>query len=270
VAIRRRPLADRPPDAAGLALRLERAEAEQLARAGAPGLAGALEVAGGLAVSKGSRSQASAALGLGLAGPVSRSALDRVEAHLGALGGAVRVELCPQADPSLCRELARRGYRLERFHQVLSRPVVPLSAPARAGPEVRPIRAAEERAFAEVFARAHLGRAPVSREEAEDLLAIGRAEGSCALAAFDGGRVVAVAVVSARDGVAALSGAGVLPRWRGRGIQLALVRARLAWAEAHGCDVAAATAAPGSTSQRNLERAGFRVAYPKSVMVRGG
>jgi GNAT superfamily N-acetyltransferase len=263
-------LADRPPDAAGLALRLERAEAEQLARAGAPGLAGALEVAGGVAVSKGPRSQASAALGLGLAGPVSRSALDRVEAHLGAFGDPVRVELCPHADPSLSRELARRGYRVERFHQVLARAVMPLPAPTRACPEVRPIRAGEERAFADVFARAHLGRAPASDEEIDDLLAIGRAEGSSALVAFEGGRVVAVALVSAREGVAALSGAGVLPAWRGRGVQLALVRARLAWAAARACDVAAATAAPGSASQRTLERAGFRVAYPKAVMVRGG
>jgi GNAT superfamily N-acetyltransferase len=262
-------LADRPPDAAGLALRLERAEAEQLARAGAPGPAGALEVAGGLAVSKGPRSQASAAFGLGLAGPVPRSALDQVEAHLGASGGAVRVELCPHADPSLSGELARRGYRVERLHLVLARPVLPLPAPAAAIPEVRPIRAGEERAFAEVFARAHLGCAPASDEEADDLLAIGRAEGSGALAAFEDGRVVAVAVVSARDGVAALSCAGVLPAWRGRGIQLALVRARLAWAAGHGCHVAAATTAPGSTSQRTLERAGFRVVYPKAVMVRG-
>ena len=218
----RRMLPDRPPDAAGLALRLERAEAEQLASAGAPGLAGALEVAGGLAVSKGPGSYASAVFGLGLGGPVSPSALDEVEAHLGAFGGAVRVELCLHADPAFSRELARRGYVVEGFHQVLVRPVLPLPPPGLAVAEVRPIRAGEEGAFA----------------------------------------------VSARDGVAALSGAGVLPAWRGQGLQLALVRARLAWAAARGCAVAAATTEPGSTSQRTLERAGFRVAYPKAVMVR--
>ena len=272
MAIRRISLAPAQRDPAALAVRIERAEAEQLARTGAPGPAGALEVAGGVAVSKGPRSPSSSAFGLGLRGPIWQEDLDRVEAHLGALGGEVRVELCAHADASLPVELGRRGYRVERFLLVLSSPIaVPPPAAGRAGRvKVRQIAVDEERAFAEAFALAHLGTAPAPEDAAEDLLAIPRAEGSACFAALDGTSIVAVAVVSAHQGVASLSGAGVLPAWRGRGLQLALVQARLAWAAAHGCDLAASAVDPGGASQRTLERAGFRVAYPKAVMVRGG
>jgi GNAT superfamily N-acetyltransferase len=261
-----------PRDPAALAQRIERAEADQLARTGPPGLAGALDVGGALAVSKGPRSPSSAAFGLGLHGAVSPQELDRVEAHLGALGGDVRIELCAHADPSLASELGRRGYRVERFLLVLSRVVgPPLPAAGRPGRvTVREIAAGEERAFADAFALAHLGAAPAPEDGAEDLLAIPRAEGSACFAALDGASLVAVAVVSSHAGVASLSGAGVVPAWRGRGLQHALVRARLAWAAQRGCDVAACAVEPAGASQRTLERAGFHVAYPKAVMVRGG
>lgn len=263
-----------------LAARVERAEAEQLARTGSPGDAGALHVAGGIAVSKGPRSTLSAAFGLGLSGAVPAEDLDRVEAHLGAVGGEVRVELCADADPSLAAELARRGYRAERFHLVLSRRVAARAPSARrrrgaqgrvAAPlPVRPVAPGEARAWVDAFAVAHLGAAPATDAEADDLLTLPRGEGNVCFAAVDAGVPVAVGVVSAHAGVAVLSGAGVVPGWRGRGLQLALIQARLAWAADHGCDLAASAVELGGPSQRNLERAGFRVAYPKIVMVRGG
>jgi GNAT superfamily N-acetyltransferase len=275
MAVRKLSRARLRPGPAALALRLERAEAEQLARTGSPGPAGALPVAGGLAVSKGPRSQSSAAFGLGLAGRVSAEDLRHVEAHLGALGGAVRIELCAYADPSLAPELARRGYRPERFHQVLVREVDADSPAARPGAvpwadelEVREVRADEARAWVDAFAVAHLGAPPATEAEAEDLLAVPRTEGNACFAAIDRGAPVAVAVVSAHGGVALLSGAGVVPAWRGRGLQLALVEARLAWAARNGCELAACAVEPGGASQRTLEKAGFRVAYPKLVMVR--
>ncbi len=43
---------------------------------------------------------------------------------------------------------------------------------------------------------------------------------------------------------------------------------RLDYAAAAGCQLATMGALPGSTSQRNAERLGFRVAYTKLVLVR--
>ena len=65
------------------------------------------------------------------------------------------------------------------------------------------------------------------------------------------------------DGVAHLAGASTMPDGRKRGAQLALLGHRLRYAAAHGCDVALMAALPGSSSQRNAERNGFRIAYTR-------
>jgi hypothetical protein len=48
----------------------------------------------------------------------------------------------------------------------------------------------------------------------------------------------------------------------------------LRYAAAHGCDIAMMGASPGSDSQRNAEREGFRIAYTrlkwKRVQTAGG
>ncbi len=257
------------PDPVSVALRIERAEALQLAETGSPGRVGALEVGGGIAVSKGPRSPFSAAFGLGLHGTVSDEDLARVEAHLGALGGDVRIELCAHADPSLGDALARRGYAVERFHQVWWRVPGRVNVPSN-GVRVRPIRRDEERAWAEAFARVHLPTGISSSSAEDSVAAIVTAEGSVCFAVFEGGTPVGVGVVSAQGRTAVLSAAGVLPEKRGHGLHLALTAARLSWASDHGCDLAASVTGAGTASQRNLEKAGFRAAYPKAVMLRRG
>jgi len=56
--------------------------------------------------------------------------------------------------------------------------------------------------------------------------------------------------------------------FRGRGIQNGLVATRLKAAASAGCTTASVLATPGSVSHRNLERAGFRVAYTRSTLQR--
>jgi len=248
-------------------MRIENAQAEQLDRTGRAG-APSLHVAGGRSVFKGPRSPFSAAIGVGLAGPVTAEDVDRIEAHLGPGGGPVRIEVGPWSDPSLAAELARRGYLIERFHQVWWRPPLPLPPPA--GVEVRPIRPGEERAWIDLFAQAYLGRPVQSGAQAEAFLAMTRAEGNVCFFALEAGAPAAVAIASDTGGLALLSGAGVPAASRGRGLQLALVQARLVWAAERRCDIAASATEPGTASQRTLERAGFRCAYPKVVMVRAG
>ncbi len=102
----------------------------------------------------------------------------------------------------------------------------------------------------------------------QSLLALTAAAGSACFAAFREGELAGVAMVSGHQGVATLSGAGVLPAHRGHALQLALVGARVRWAASRGLDLAAATTPPGTASQRTLEKAGFRCAYPKAVLVR--
>lgn len=211
----------------------------------------------------GARSPFSSAVGVGIGLVVGEEDVDRIEAHLGLGGGPVRVEVTPFTDPSLTEELGRRGYQLERFFQVWVR-----SPPADApGSGVRVATPDEVGTWVELFSRAFLGAPTQSDAQREALRCMAQAEGSVPWLALESGSPVGVALSSAEGGVAWLSGAGVLPASRGRGLQGALVRARLAWAAAQGCDLAASATEPGTASQRTLEKCGFRVAYPKAVLV---
>ena len=95
-----------------------------------------------------------------------------------------------------------------------------------------------------------------------------RVGGMLGLLARVEGEPAGAASLLIRDGLAMLCGASTLPRFRNRGIQTALFHARLAHAAQAGCKIAQFGAEPGSTSHRNAERRGFRVAYTKLVLVR--
>src|SRR5262249_17024588 len=83
------------------------------------------------------------------------------------------------------------------------------------------------------------------------------------LAELDG-RAIATGVLSMHGGIAPLAGASTIPDGRRRGAQNALLDARLQFAAERGCDLALMGAAPGSGSQRNAERNGFRIAYTRT------
>ncbi len=70
-----------------------------------------------------------------------------------------------------------------------------------------------------------------------------------------------------RDGVALLFSASTRFQFRKRGVQTALITARLQAAAHAGCDLAMVLTTPGSASERNIQRAGFRVAYTKPTMI---
>ena len=59
-----------------------------------------------------------------------------------------------------------------------------------------------------------------------------------------------------------------LAEFRGRGVQTALLHARLAAAAEAGCEYAVVVTQGGTTSQRNCERLGFRVAYSKVTVIK--
>lgn len=73
------------------------------------------------------------------------------------------------------------------------------------------------------------------------------------------GKPVGMASFPILNGVGFLGTAGVLPEYRRRGVQRALIRQRLADTTALGCDLVLAGGSPGSTTYRNFERAGFRL-----------
>lgn len=75
-------------------------------------------------------------------------------------------------------------------------------------------------------------------------------------------------VVIRQHKVFALCGAGTLTEYRGHGLQTALLRVRMAAAAMAGCEYAVVVTQGGTTSQRNAERLGFRVAYSKVTVIK--
>lgn len=74
-----------------------------------------------------------------------------------------------------------------------------------------------------------------------------------------------VGVLYMENGIGLLADAATLPAFRGKGCHTAMIHYRIAQAEKQNCDLLTSFVEFGSTSHMNLERAGLRVAYTKSM-----
>lgn len=264
------------------AARIEQGEAA-LARAVADGVAaGGGEVAvdpiaGGYAVLARPGLPTNKVAGCGFAEPLDLDALTAIEATWWARSEPVRFELATLAAPSMHRALAGRGYLLDGFEHVLVRRLAPADAHAEAAAgvtveEVTPATAADWlRVSIDGFGHPD-GASPLDPPIPTDLLATIFADLSAAalpryLARVDG---VPAGIASARyaDGVVQLCGAATAPAFRRRGVQRALLTARLAHAVAAGCELAVVTTSPASQSQANVMRVGFALGYARAVWLR--
>ncbi len=115
-------------------------------------------------------------------------------------------------------------------------------------------------------AGASLPKWQISSRELNQVVA--HSKGLSFMAELDGKPIGTGALTIAGD-VALLAGASTIPAARRQGAQLALLEERLRYAAAQGCTVAMMVAQPGSGSQRNAERHGFRIAYTRTKWSRG-
>jgi hypothetical protein len=255
-----------------LARRLERADAaKHLAYAEARArLLGAdccawETIGGGYAVFAGTDNPYSRVVGLGLDGPICVAAFEQCEAFYRRRGAQPAFSLCPLADPTLLVRLNHRGYRIEMFMHVWFRPLAagetfPMPPP---GISVRASEPEEADLWTLVAFRGGL--------DSDEAIPNARviiapypfmAHTRCWLATRDG-ELAGAATLAIHDGVASLFGASTRVPHRNRGVQHALITARLTAAVASGCELAVVHTEPGSDSQRNVERLGFRLAYTK-------
>lgn len=267
-----------------LAARIERVETELIAAASraarrrhadAPGFV--IPVAGGVASFAEHGSPWNKVAGLGFAGVPSTAELDEVEHAFAARGAPVQIELAHLADPAIGATLNERGYRLESYENVLGRALAPAPDPATPpGIEVRRSDDDEFESWLRVVAdgvehpdtqglAAHEEFPRDVYEAAERDMAVAGVERYVALrdGVFAGG-----GALRRSAGIAQLAGAATAPAHRRRGVQTALLAARLVDAATTGCDVAVVTTQPGSRSQQNVQRMGFDLLYTRAVLVR--
>ncbi len=131
-----------------------------------------------------------------------------------------------------------------------------------AGIEIRRLRPDEWQHWAAVVSADGVQAIPGAVARAPHLLATRNVN---VLAAQAGDRVVAVGMLHIYGKVGLLRGGVVLPEWRGRGIQRALIAARARLAQELGCDTVSSQAAPDTVSARNLARMGLATVAVRDV-----
>jgi hypothetical protein len=266
-----------------LAGRIERAEAQLIAlcseasrrRAGTAGFV--IPIAGGVASFAGEDSPYNKVAGLGFGGVPDPAALDEIEKAFADCGSPVQIELAHLADPAIGALLAGRGYRLESFENVLGHVLTGESERVMPpGIEVRPSGEEEFETWLDVVADGSVHpdtqgvpwHEEFSRETIIGAERDSAAAGDVRYAALRDGVIVGGATMRMAEGVAQLTGAATVPAHRRRGVQTALLSARLADAAAAGCDVAVIITQPGSKSQQNAQRQGFDLLYTRAVLVK--
>ena len=267
-----------------LAERIEQAEAQLIAEASRAarrrqaGTAGfVIPVSGGVASFAEQGSPFNKVAGLGFGGVPGAAALDEVERAFTVCGAVVQIEIAHLADPAIGALLTGRGYRLVSFENVLG--LLLADVPERITPpgvEVRPSGDDQFESWLDVVADgfAHPDAQGVPSHEEFPREVIARAERDFAAAgviryvAVRDGVIAGGASFRVAGGIAQLTGAATAPAHRRRGIQTALLSARLADAAAAGCDIAVVTTQPGSKSQQNMQRQGFDLLYTRAVLVK--
>ena len=229
------------------------------------------EVCGGHMSFCGLGSPVGRAVGLGLDRAFIAADLDHVEAFYRSHKAPAQVDLCPMHEPAVFEMFKERGYAIAELNNVLYRKLdAEEKAPAPpAGCEIR---------------RAHLDEAEVTGAIVESaffpdgapeafrglITPLYQMESALAFVASIEGKLVAcgTGLVIPEHKVFALCGAGTLAEYRGRGLQTALLRVRMVAAVEAGCEYAVVVTQGGTTSQRNAERLGFRVAYSKVTVIK--
>jgi GNAT superfamily N-acetyltransferase len=240
-----------------------------------------LDVGGGVALWLGEGGLVNVAAGLAMDGPIGEQELRLIEDFYTRRGAAPMLATCPFADPTLFALLGKCGWQLTEFENVLcleldgepgaaaQRPPGVESgartAPAPPSPpglELRvcttptdrgPWGALAARGFSDEVepGPAHVEFGEIMAAHQGQILVLGTIDGHPA----------GTGSLEIFEDVAWLSADSTIPEFRGRGLQQAIQRYRIELAREAGCTLVVTEAMPGSGSQRNMERLGFRVIY---------
>ena len=230
-----------------------------------------LRVGGGVALWFSPGNVVNGSFGLGMNGPVEQEEVAALIAFLEEHGAPASINVCPLADPSLLRWLAHYGFVATDFETVLYQPLpAPEPVPLASNMRIAIAGSEEER---ELWA---LLEARGFRDDnfTDDDLVLSRALSlrgdAMPFIGYVDGEPAGTGMLVIADGVAMFNGDSTLPAMRGRGVQSAMLAERLRVASAQGADLAVIEAAPGGTSERNQQRAGFRIAYTRVTVEKPG
>lgn len=219
------------------------------------------------------------AVGWGKDGDPGGNALQELDSLFAAIGLAPEIHVSPFASPSTFEALVANGYEqtglLSTFWCHLedsANEKPPVGMAGTAAVETQLVAAHETEKFIETSIAGFQSNGR-SREllGALAMIATRRADTQLFVALVDGeiaGSAALASIETSNGGVAHLYLDSTLPDYRGRGVQQALIQARLHEARRRGLSLATAITRVGDGSARNAERAGLRNAYMTRIFTR--
>lgn len=216
--------------------------------------------------------------GLGFDGVPDADTMARVERAFAERSAPPVVEIATHADPAVFAMLGERGYRLAGFEDVVAiEPTRARRAERAAGVEVvcapsgadlAAWRSCVIEGFAAPDTQGIASHEQFPRAVVDGAMRdMAQVDGFTAWSVHVDGEPVAAGGMRLHGGVAHLCGAATLPAFRRRGLQSALITARLAHAAELGCELVVAVTQPGSKSQQNMHAAGFWRLHSRAVMM---
>jgi GNAT superfamily N-acetyltransferase len=172
----------------------------------------------------------------------------------------VDIELCPYVGNTLVTHLSQNGYKISELNNVslldltlFQKKIVDLD-----GFIIKPVPLIDLDTWAK---RVALG---FGYPKAQDqFLYYAQAKGVTAFAAYDPGSIIAGAAIAEYGDVCDLGVTSTLPLYRGKGLQKELILARLHYAKSQNRLFATVTTEPGTISDLNVQKIGFRCAYTR-------
>jgi hypothetical protein len=227
-----------------------------------------IEVAGAYAMFDGSESPLTQTFGLGVFEKITSAEMETIEAFFKKHNAPVFHEISPLADPAIIRLLNERGYQPIELTSVMYQPINgtdSIDSPTNPHIKTRIVTKAEVDLWAQTSAT---GWGAEMEGLADFMFQFGQIGAQCRnafpfIAELDG-KPISTGSLFVYEDVAFLAGASTVPGERRKGAQNALLGARLRYAAEQGCKIAMMGASPGSQSQLNAEKNGFRIAYTRT------
>lgn len=227
-----------------------------------------IDINGTYAMFDGSESPLTQTFGLGLFNKLSESDLDIIENFYKQFSVPVFHEVSPMADPGHLDILIKRGYQPIEMTSVLYKQLSKEDVESnRIDSKViaRKSYDNEKNVWAEICAEGWCGEMPDFKDYMYQFAQISlNSNGASSFFTMLNKKPISTGLVYIYDDVALLAGDSTIQEGRNQGGQSALIEARLGYAVEKGCSMAMIAASPGSQSQKNAEKNGFRIAYTRT------
>lgn len=229
-----------------------------------------VEIGGVYAMFDGAAYPTTQTFGLGMFDEVTDNKLNKLENFYKEKNVPVNHVVSPLAGLGVFKKLGERGYQPVELSNVTYLELKPeniTNSFQNSEISTRKINKDEIELFAKTSTKGWLHEIPDYAEVMFELSKIGASsKGAIPFFAELNEEPIATGTLFIYDDTAILAGASTIPEARRQGAQNALLNARLNYALESGCKIAIMDAMPGSQSQRNAEKNGFRIAYTRTKL----